>query len=264
MKHLQRCFICHCEFPFQQFPVEEFIHRKEKCFRILDHPVCHGCPGNRCTILFPVFFLTEIRKSVAELLVHHPCNSAGRSHPIKHMRFAIFSLFNNRDPMLAALRAFIVPAVILTNFQLCRDKNQFTADKLFPDLFQSRTADGTVFLCLRKIQIFFYHWDPLETFCIRYPGFPFLWCFFRSGCFQLFHLCQCRILCQFCFVKKVQLAWNIKDTLFTGSTKQLFAEKIHFLFQVVPFLGKSFFPFIGSIDSRLERFNHFSEIGGSI
>lgn len=72
------------------------------------------------------------------------------------------SLFNNRDPMLTALRAFIIPAVILTHFQPCRNKNQFTADKLFTDLIQSRTADRTVFLFLRKIQIFFSTGIPLK------------------------------------------------------------------------------------------------------
>ena len=260
MQHLKRCFVCHCKFPFQKLPLEIFIHWKEKSFRVLDHPVCHCLPGNGCPILFPVFFLTEIRQRITELLVHHPCNGACTSHSVKHMWPAIFSLFNNRDPMLTALRAFIIPAVILTHFQPCRNKNQFTADKLFTDLFQSRTADRTVFLFLRKIQIFFFHRDPFETFCISCPGFAFLWSFFRRRCFQFFHLRQCRILFQFCFIKKVQLPRNVKDTLFTGGAKKLFPEKIDFFFQVVSFLRKGFFPFVGSIDSCLKRFYHFLKI----
>ena len=44
------------------------------------------------------------------------------------------------------------------------------------------------------------------------------------------------------------------------SQKNIADKKIYFLFQVIAFLGESFFPFIGRIDSCLKCFYHFFQI----
>ena len=42
--------------------------------------------------------------------------------------------------------------------------------------------------------------------------------------------------------------------------KQFFTEKVYLFFQIIPLLGESLFPFIGSIDSCLKCFYHLFEI----
>lgn len=125
-------FICHHESTFQKFPVEVFVHRKKKRFGIPDHPVCHSSSGDLHAILFPVLFLTVVRKTITKLLVHYPGNRSGRSHSIKHMGPAIFSFFDNRNILKPALRTLIAFTVVFIYFQFCRYKKQFPADKLFP------------------------------------------------------------------------------------------------------------------------------------
>lgn len=158
--------------------------------------------------------------------------------------------------MLTALRAFIIPAVILTHFQPCRNKNQFTADKLFTDLIQSRTADRTVFLFLRKIQIFFFHRDPFETFCISCPGFAFLWSFSEEDASSSSTCANAGSCSSSASLKKFSCP-GMSRTRFSLEVPKAFPEKIDFFFQVVSFLRKGFFPFVGSIDSCLKRFYHF-------
>ena len=174
MQDLQGRLICHCEFPFQKFSVEIFIHRKKECLRIPDHPVCHRCPGDRHAILFPVLFLTAVGQSVTELLVHHPGNRTGRRHPIEHVCPAIFSFFDHWKILKFTFRTFIVFAVVFIYFQLCRDEDQFPPDKFLADLFQRSAADRTGFFFPEKIQILFFNWNTLKTFCVRGPCFSFL------------------------------------------------------------------------------------------
>ena len=136
MQNLKRRFICHHESTFQKFPVEVFVHRKKKRFGIPEHPVCHSSSGDLHSILFPILFLTVVWETITKLLVHYPGNRSGRSHSIKHMGSAIFSFFDNRNILKTALRALIALTVVFIYFQFCRYKNQFPADKLFPDFFQ--------------------------------------------------------------------------------------------------------------------------------
>ena len=170
------------------------------------------------------------------------------------MRFSIFSFFDNRKITLAAFRAFIADTVVFNDFQLCRDKDQFTAHKFLTDLFQWGIADRTEPFLFRDIQIFFFYGQTFKTLCICCAGLPLFSFFFRKQCCQLFGFSSCRILFHFSFVEKVQLSWEISGTFFAGSAKKFFTEKFHFLFQVITLLCKGFFPFISGIDSCLKGF----------
>ena len=151
MQNLKWCFICHHGSTFQKFPVEVFIYRKKKRFRIPDHPVCHSSSGDLHAILFPLLFLTVVWETITKLLVHYPGNRSGRSHSIKHMGSAIFFFFDDRNILKFALRTLIVLTVVFIYFQFCRYKNQFPADKLFPDFFQRGTTGRAEFLFLKKV-----------------------------------------------------------------------------------------------------------------
>ena len=83
MQNLKWCFICHHESTFQKFPVEVFIHRKKKRFRIPDHPVCHSSPGDLHAILFPVLFLTGFSDSFPLLFTVLFVGKGGRYHAKK-------------------------------------------------------------------------------------------------------------------------------------------------------------------------------------
>lgn len=107
-------------------------------------------------------FLTAVGQAVAELLVHHPCNCASRSHPIEQMRFSIFSFFDNRKTAFTAFRAFIADTVVFDDFQLCRDKDQFTAYKLLTDPFQRGITGRAEPVLFRDIQIFLFTGRPLK------------------------------------------------------------------------------------------------------
>ena len=78
------------------------------------------------------------------------------------MSSAIFSFFDDRNILKPALRALIALTVVFIYFQFCRYKNQFPADKLFPDFFQWGTTDRAEFLFLRKFQILFSTGTPLK------------------------------------------------------------------------------------------------------
>ena len=203
MQNLKRRFICHRESTFQKFPVEVFVHRKKKRFGIPDHPVCHSSSGDLHTILFPVLFLTVVWETITKLLVHYPGNRSGRSHSIKHMGSASFSFFDDWNILNPALRTLIVLAVVFIYFQFCRYKDQFPADKLFPDFFQRDTTDRTEFLFLRKFQILFFNRNSLKTFRICSSWFSFFCCFFRKECFKILCFCSFWILFQFRLIEKV-------------------------------------------------------------
>ena len=203
MQNLKWRFICHRESPFQKFPVEVFIHRKKKCFGISDHPVCHSSSGDLHAILFPVFFLTVVWKTITKLLVHYPGNRSGRSHSIKHMGSAIFSFFDDRNILKPALRALIALTVVFIYFQFCRYKDQFPADKLFPDFFQRGTTDRAEFLFFRKFQILFFNRNSLKTLRICNSCFSLFCCFFRKNCFKILCFYSFRILFQFRLIEKV-------------------------------------------------------------
>ena len=82
------------------------------------------------------------------------------------MGSAIFSFFDDRNILKPALRALIALTVVFIYFQFCRYKNQFPADKLFPDFFQRGTTDRAEFLFLKKLQILFFNRNSLKTFRI--------------------------------------------------------------------------------------------------
>ena len=203
MQNLKWRFICHRESTFQKFPVEVFVHRKKKCFRIPDYPVCHSSSGDLHAILFPILFLTVVWETITKLLVHYPGNRSGRNHSIKHMRSAIFSFFDDRNILKPALRALIALTVVFIYFQFCRYKNQFPADKLFPDFFQWGTTDRAEFLFLRKFQILFFNRNSLKTLRICSSCFSFFCCFFREECFKILSFCSFWILFQLRLIEKV-------------------------------------------------------------
>ena len=67
------------------------------------------------------------------------------------MGSAIFFFFDDRNILKFALRTLIVLTVVFIYFQFCRYKNQFPADKLFPDFFQRGTTGRAEFLFLKKV-----------------------------------------------------------------------------------------------------------------
>lgn len=146
-------FIRHCKASSQEFLVKVFIHWAEKCLGIANHPVRHSRTCDCSAILFPVFFLTAVRKTVTKLLVHDPCSRTSRCHAIKHMRFSIFSFFYDRKLLLAAFWTAVIKAVDLNGFQFRRNKNKLTADKLFSNLNQQCITDRTKLIFLWKIKI---------------------------------------------------------------------------------------------------------------
>ena len=167
------------------------------------------------------------------------------------MRFSIFSFFDNRKTAFTAFRAFIADTVVFDDFQLCRDKDQFTAYKLLTDPFQRGITGRAEPVLFRDIQIFLFYRQTLKTFCICCAGFPL---FFGKQCSHLLGFSGRRILFHFSFVEKVQLSRKIGGTFFAGSAKEFFTEKFHFFFQVITLLCKGFLPFISGIDSCLKSF----------
>ena len=159
--------------------------------------------------------------------------------------------------MFAAFRTGVVDAVVFHNFYLCRDKYQFTANKLFAYLYQWCITYGADFFFFRKIQIFPCNRDAFETFRICCPGFPLFRC---KDSVHFFHLCGSRVLFLFSFIKKIQLSRKISRSFLTGRTKDLFAEQVDLCLEIIPFLHKCFFPFVCGINSCLKRFYHFSQI----
>lgn len=111
-------------------------------------------------------------------------------------------LFDDRNILKPALRALIALTVVFIYFQFCRYKNQFPADKLFPDFFQWGTTDRAEFLFLRKFQILFSTGTPLKRSASVALAFRFL-LFFRKNCFKILCFCSLRILFQFSLVEKV-------------------------------------------------------------
>ncbi len=78
------------------------------------------------------------------------------------MGSAIFSFFDDRYILKPALRTLIVLTVVFIYFQFCRYKNQFPADKLFPDFFQRGTTDRAEFLFPESSRYFFSTGTPLK------------------------------------------------------------------------------------------------------
>ena len=150
-----------------------FIYWTEKCLGIADYPVCHSCTCDCSAILFPVFFLTTVWKTVTELLVHDPCNRTRRCHAIKHMRISIFP-FYKWNILFTAFWTAVIKAIDFNHFQLCRNKDQLTANKLFTDLNQWCITDRANFIFVWKIKIFLCYRNPLETPGIRCSVFLFL------------------------------------------------------------------------------------------
>ena len=196
-----------------------FIHRKEKCLGITDHPVCHGCSCNRDSVLFPVLFLTEVWHAVTELLVHNPCNGIRRYHSVKHVWFSVFSFSDNRKRMFAIVGTGIVYTVEFNHTQLSRNKNQFPAHKLLTDLFQWGITNRTDFFLLWKIKVSAGDWDSFKTVCICGSGFTLFCCGFSKWIWEFLSFDGSQILFHFRFIKKIQLARKINRRFFTGRTE---------------------------------------------
>ena len=111
-------------------------------------------------------------------------------------------LFNDRNILKFALRTLIVLTIVFIYFQFCRYKNQFPADKLFPDFFQWDTTEGQSFSSSESSRYFFSTETPLNRSASVALAFRFC-CFFRKKCFKILCFYSFWILFQFRFIEKV-------------------------------------------------------------
>ena len=135
--------------------MEVIIHRGEIIQCITDYPVCHRCSCDSNTVLFPVFFLPGIRKTVTKLLIHDPGDSICRSHTVKHMCMAVFSLFDNSNVIVITFRAKYNLSCIFRSLLTLPVRRKVRGVRILHRFYQRSVANRADFFCIRKIQIFF-------------------------------------------------------------------------------------------------------------
>ena len=220
LQHLKTCFIHHQKLSFLQLFLKIFIHWLKVCFGTVNDPSCHGSSRDRCSQLFPVFFLPVQWHCVHELLTDHMC--------CKRWRY-ITSTQKCRNPVIFnelrflrffALWASISCSDIFHTFQFRRCKDDFTSDQFMTDLDHLCSADTACFLFFcQSVNEFLTDRDITELFVkIRFL-FPLSFMGFDLNIFRF------DLFCRFFlhkFIKQTHLPRKIFfPSFFTGSSKQL-------------------------------------------
>ena len=186
----------------------------------MDDPSCHGSSCDRCSQLFPVFFLTVQRHCVYELLTDHMCR--------KRWRY-IASSKKCRNPIvfdelwflcLFALWTSVSCSDIFHTLQFCRCKNHFTADQFMTDLNHLCSTDTACFLFFcQSVNEFLTDRDITELFVQIRLLFSLSFMSFDLNIFRF------DLFCWFFLhklIKQAQLSRKIIFwSLFTGSPKKL-------------------------------------------